>query len=359
VAPSQIRGTGEMTEAKSEAWLAFDIGGANLKGAHSSGRAASLPFEVWKRPDDLAEGLGELASALPPADGWAVTMTAELCDCFATKADGVRSILAAATRAAGGRPIRVWGVDGRFHEVASILERPRLAAASNWLALATVVARSGFGESGLLVDVGSTTTDLIPWRASEVAIPPEARTDLGRLQSGALVYAGVRRTPICALAPSLPYRGADTPLMAELFATTLDVYLTLGDLPAAPEDRSTGDGGPSTPGAALDRLARMIGLDRDDFTPADALTLAQAADKALVDRLIAAADRVVADALREGPASVVIAGSGEFLARKLADRISPLGGSVVSLAQAWGEPASNAACARALIQLVESEARTP
>ena len=345
-----------MTAGKPGRWLAFDIGGANLKAAHSEGPAGSIPFEVWKRPEQLSEGLAELASTLPAADGWAVTMTAELCDCFATKADGVRAILGAVNVAASGRPVRVWGLDGRFHPVASILERPEPAAASNWLALATVVARSGFGESGMLIDVGSTTTDLIPWRSGAVAVAPEKRTDLDRLQAGALVYAGVRRTPLCALATDLPYRGVRTPLMAEVFATTLDVYLTLGDLPPDPFDRSTGDGGPMTIEAARNRLARMVGLDRDDFTPEDASTLAQAADFALVERLVAAADRISFAALEDHPSNVVVAGSGEFLAHRIAEHVVDRGCPIISLNQVWGSEASTAACAHALIRLLASEA---
>ena len=344
-----------MTKFVARSWLAFDIGGANLKAAHTDGSALSRPFELWKRPDDLASGLTELAGVMPPADAWAVTMTAELCDCFATKADGVRSILAAATRAAQGRPVRVWATDGRFHPAAAILDQPKLAAASNWLALASVVARAGFGDSGLLIDVGSTTTDLIPWRAREVVIPFDARTDLGRLQARTLVYAGSRRTPICSIARTLPYRGIATPLMAELFATTLDLYLTLGQIPADPFQHATGDGGPATPDAARDRLARMVGLDRDDFTSDDAQTLAESAAQLLEDHLVASAERVATAFLGEPPPCVVVAGAGEFLARRVADRIIAPDGSITSLAAAWGLEASTAACAHALIHLIESE----
>lgn len=339
--------------------LAFDIGGANLKAAHSGGAAVLRPFELWKRPGDLAEALGDLAAALPPSDAWAVTMTAELCDCFATRADGVRAILAATVRAAGARPVRVWGTDGAFHDVAATLDRPRLAAASNWLALAAVVARSGFGDSGLLIDVGSTTTDLIPWAAGAVAIPPGLRTDLGRLQAGALVYAGARRTPLCALASELPYRGVAAGVMAELFATTADVYLTLGDLPPDAFDHATGDGGPLTPDAARDRLARIIGLDRDDFTLADARAIAEAADARLLDRLLGAAGRVAAAFPPGRPPAVVIAGAGEFLARRLAERVVAPGGPVHSLAAAWDPEASAAACAHALIRLARDDEGAP
>ena len=344
-----------MTHPPAPRWLAFDIGGANLKAAHAGGQAVSRPFQLWKRPDDLAGALGEVAALLPASGAWAVTMTAELCDCFATKADGVRSILTATVRAAGDRTVRVYGTDGRFHPVAAILEQPRLAAASNWLALASVVARAGWGDSGLLIDIGSTTTDLIPWQSGKVAIPLDGRTDHGRLRSGTLVYAGVRRTPLCTFGPTLPYRGEPTALMAELFATTADVYLTLGDLPPDTFDRSTADGGPLTYPAALDRLARMVGLDRDDFTADDAQSLAESAAAVLLDRLTTTAQRVTIEALGGPPPVVVVAGAGEFLAQRLAARVVAPGGSVRSLTDAWGLEASHAACAHALLALVEAD----
>lgn len=329
-------------------WLALDVGGANLKAAHSSGRARSLPFELWKRPDELPRGLATLIGTLPPADRVALTMTAELCDCYATKAVGVRAVVDAVQVALGGRPTVVWGVDGRFHAVDEVREVPRLAAAANWLALATLAARLIPGGPGLLIDIGSTTTDLIPMVDGRVAV--RGRTDTERLQTGELVYAGVRRTPLCSVAAELPFRGRPTGLTAELFATTLDVYLTLGEIPSDSEDLSPADGRPATADAALDRLARMVGADRDGFTSDDAMAFARAADRALLSRLEHAAARV-ADAAIGRPAHAVVAGSGEFLARHVAARVLAPGGTIVSLAEAWGPVASNAACAHALAVL--------
>src|SRR5215210_5003862 len=125
----------------SPSWIALDIGGANIKAAHTSGRARVLPFALWKRPEELPRVLTSLASTFPPADRVAVTMTAELCDCYSTKAEGVKDILDAVARAFRGRQIRVWGTDERFHDVADLLAAPELAAAANWLALATLAAR--------------------------------------------------------------------------------------------------------------------------------------------------------------------------------------------------------------------------
>jgi probable H4MPT-linked C1 transfer pathway protein len=334
-------------------WLGLDIGGANLKAAHSQGLARSLPFELWKRPGDLSEALANLVATFPHFDRIAVTMTAELCDCFATKAEGVNAVLDAVLYAAQGRQLSVWGVDGRFHDVGGIREQPRLAAASNWLALAICAARLVPLGPGLLIDIGSTTTDLIPLTDGRVVA--RGRTDTERLQTGELVYAGVRRTPICALATSLTYRNMVTGLSAELFATTLDVFLTLGDIATDPTDRATADGRPATPEAALDRLARMIGADRDDFTSEDARAFARDAHEVLLDRLCSAARRTC-EATIEPPRSVIVAGSGEFLARRLAARILPEGGTIVGLAEAWGIVASTAACAHALVELASQDA---
>jgi len=76
--------------------IGLDIGGANLKAATSAGGALSRPFALWKHPDRLADELAVIAAELRPTGPVAVTMTGELCDCFRTKRDGVRHILAAA-----------------------------------------------------------------------------------------------------------------------------------------------------------------------------------------------------------------------------------------------------------------------
>jgi probable H4MPT-linked C1 transfer pathway protein len=338
----------ERKDGRPACWIGLDIGGANIKAAHSDGVARTVPFEVWKRPDELGRTIAGVAAMLPPCEAAAVTMTAELCDCYPTKAVGVRAILDALVEALPGRMIAVWGVDGAFHSLDEARAAPRLAAAANWLALATLAARLFPDAAALLIDIGSTTTDLIPLGRGSVAA--RGRSDTERLQLGELVYAGVRRTPLCALATDLPFRGVSTGLAAELFASTLDVYLTLGDIPSDPLDLSTADGRPSTADAARDRLARMIGADRDGFSCDDAVGFAQAADACLSDRLEHAAGRACRPTIGR-PTAAVIAGSGDFLARRLASRVIGPDGPIISLKEAWGERASAAGCAFALVRL--------
>jgi probable H4MPT-linked C1 transfer pathway protein len=331
-------------------WLALDIGGANIKAAHSFGAARTLPFELWKRPDELSRVIHSLAATFPPYARVAVTMTAELCDCYPTKAVGVNAVLDAALDALLDRPLYIWGVDGQFHTVEEIRLAPWLAAAANWLALATLAARLVAEGAGMLIDIGSTTTDLIP--LSDGRVLARGRTDTERLQNGELVYAGVRRTPICALATELPFRGVPTGLAAELFASTLDVYLTLGEIEADPKDLSTADGRPATVWAARERLGRMVGADRDVFTVEDAQAFARAADEVLLARMSAAVERACSATVGR-PRSAVVSGSGEFLARRLAQRVCAPGATIVALDEAWGPVASSAGCAYALLELAK------
>jgi hypothetical protein len=93
----------------------------------------------------------------------------------------------------------------------------------------------------------------------------------------------------------------------------------------------------------------MVGGDLDSVPIEDALALARSADQALVDRLEAAAMRACTDLGR--PRAVVVAGSGDFLARRLAGRVVEPGGTILELRQAWGPLASSAGCAHALVLL--------
>lgn len=337
-----------MSEKVDSSWLAIDVGGANLKATHSGGQVRSSPFPVWKEPENLGSAIADLVSKLPDFDRVAVTMTAELCDCFETKREGVLRVAEALFKALPDRPILFWGTDGRFHDEASIRTTPLVAAASNWLALANIAAQVAGDEPAILIDIGSTTADLIPLAAGRIAA--RGRTDAQRLANGELVYAGVGRTPVCALAVELPFQGMKTGLAAEFFATTRDVYMILGDLPSDPSDTSTADGRPATRERALERLARMVCADRESCTTHDVEALAHSADEALRNRLVAAATRASWSTIGD-PMTAVVSGAGEFLARRVAEALVGPHGTIRSLGELWGRDGSDAACARALIDL--------
>ncbi len=239
--------------------LGLDIGGANLKAAHSNRQALSVPFALWKTPALLPNALDRLIQNMPPFDALAVTMTGELCDCFESRRQGVHVILDAVTAIAGPSPIRVWRNDGYFVDVSVARETPLQVASANWLALATFAGRYAPKGPALLIDIGSTTTDVIPLVDGRPR--PKGRTDQERLWSSELVYTGVRRTPLCAF---VGFR-----IAAELFATTLDAYLLLGYIPEDAMDANTADGRPATKAYAEARIARMFCADVETSTAED------------------------------------------------------------------------------------------
>lgn len=324
-------------------WTGLDIGGANLKAASSTG-ARTLPFPLWKAPHHLAEKLHELLDGYT-TNQLAVTMTGELCDCFASKAEGVITILRAVAHAFPRSQVRVWTMAGSFVDLAHAIDDPLPVAAANWLALAYLAADATDGDPGLLIDIGSTTTDIVPLYDS---LPcPVGRTDRERLFSGELVYTGVRRTPLCALVwPSVA---------AEWFATTLDMNLALDLLPENPHDRDTADGRPAIRAAAHGRLAHMLCGDAASCSVEMTRELATRALDVQVSHIATAVERV-ARTLPELPRVVIVSGAGEFLARRVLQRVILLSRPrVVSLAERFGTAVSEAACAYALAHLAERQ----
>lgn len=325
-------------------WMALDIGGANLKAADGQGFAVSHPFPMWENPRQLTDALRAMIALVPKVDHIAATMTGELADCFTTKAEGVKFILNALQVAADGRHTRVYLTNGKLVSLQTATRQPLLAASSNWHALASFAGRYVPEGSGLLIDVGSTTCDMIPMvDGVPVTI---GKTDPNRMVNGELVYSGVQRSPVCAVASLVPWRGRKCPLAQELFATMWDVYLMLGDLPEEPNATNTADHRPATKVAARDRLARSICADRETFSETDARLVADALSQAQLRKIGAIAVQLIAR-LQQPPHTVVISGRGEFLARRILDELK-LKAAVVSLSRELGPELSRCAPAHAL-----------
>ncbi len=333
--------------------LGLDVGGANLKAAHTNGAARSRPFALWKDPGGLAGALRDLIADMPAADLLAVTMTGELCDCFESKRQGVIAILDAVEEVAGRTPVRVFCNEGRFLDPEGARRAPLKPAAANWLALALFAGRFTPDGSAVLIDVGSTTTDIIPLEDGRPV--PQGATDPQRLACGELVYTGVRRTPVCAVLDRGP---EGVGLAAELFATTLDAYLILGMVPEEAADLNTADGRPATWAAAHARMARMLCADLETSTEEQRRRLAEAVLKAQSSKI----DWALTLALREFPPphTALLTGEGAFLARRVLARVEwGRRCREVDLERGLGREISKAACAFAVAVLVSEGPEVP
>ena len=340
--------------------LAFDIGGANTKAADGLGWVHSEPFELWRRRAELPAAIARIVSSRHPSRVVA-TMTGEIADCYASRREGVADIVAAvaaATRAAAGPdcPVGIYLVDGTIVSTEEAVRRPLAAAASNWHAVARLAAAVTITDKAFLIDIGSTTTDIVPLvNRAPAAI---GQHDVARMAAGELVYTGVERTPIATIVRSLPWQGRLHPVASELFAQSLDAWLLLEGLP---EDRDstpsgsvhTADGGPATRAAAQRRLARMILADPEEVTADEALAMAEwCADRQSM--LVARAVRRVASSCGWQPRSIVLSGHGACLARRALARVG-WDVDLVSLSDTLGPDVSRAAPAHSLARIARGQ----
>ncbi len=334
--------------------LGWDNGGVNTKsalvaletGGPSVTHALSYPLAMERDSARLVPTLRRLAAATGVVPALhAVTMTAELSQAFRTKREGVGFVLDALSEAFPGQPVKVYAVDGRFLDPADARDRPLEVAAANWAATARFVGREL--PDCLLVDIGSTSTDVIPIAGGEpVAL---GRTDPERLLSGELVYTGALRTPVEAVARTVPLWGGHCPLAAERFALMGDVYLWVGTLDSADYSVTPPDGRPATREFAGERLARAVCADPEMLDEAAVGTIARALAESQLEAVMLGMRRVLAR--HPGLRTAAVAGLGDFIAAEAARR---MGLGVVPLAERLGDAARTAPAAAVAWLLADS-----
>lgn len=279
--------------------IGIDVGGANLKVA--DGRGVTSYYCPLYEGAPLARLLEQhRAGRTDPA---AVVMSGELADCFSEKAEGIRFIFDA-VRSVFPRAV-FYGTDAAFHNGPV----PQLAAA-NWLAAADFL-KDRYPDA-VLIDCGSTTTDIIPLnRFSDLS----GMTDLMRLKKGYLLYTGLLRTTLPAVLRSVTIDGESVPVSAEYFAIAADAHLVLGHIGADAYTCDTPDKKGKSLEACLRRLSRVVCSDLAEIGEENACGIALRFWEAQLSLIRAAVERVRESA---GTSSVITAGIGSaLLAREL------------------------------------------
>ncbi|HRP25877.1 hydantoinase/oxoprolinase family protein [Thauera sp.] len=302
--------------------IGWDIGGAHVKASLLEGGTVT-GIGQWATP--LWKGLAHLDEALHAARArWpafaharhAVTMTAEMTDLFPDREAGVRALCAHLADRLGAATRFYAGEAGWLDAGAAAVQWPAVASA-NWLATASLVARTL--PDALLIDIGSTTTDLIPIRAGRPV--PCGRSDAARLASGELVYLGVVRSPLCALARRIRFRGQAYNVMNEFFSTTADVFRLTGELDPAHDLYPPADEGARDAAGSRLRLARMIGHDARDASADDWADFARRWRALMLAEIRRNLERVIRAADLPADAPLVGAGCGAFLVDELGEAL--------------------------------------
>jgi probable H4MPT-linked C1 transfer pathway protein len=306
-----------MARKQKAGWIGLDVGGANIKAVDLVSIACAINFPLWREPERLATELSGILEKFDGIENIAVTMTGELADCFQTKREGVEFICKACEDAAGTRKVVFYSVKGRFYSRPQANEKWQEVASSNWHALATIEAKKATDNSGgLVVDIGSTTTDIVPYVNKKPC--PKGWNDTDRLAEGELIYTGVERSSIAGITSKLPLRGKLVPVMNELFATSLDAYLLLGNIDESESNAHTADGRAATKANAHTRLARMVG--------GDASTVSRCEAEEMAEFIAVEQAKMIASALRrmlpKFPGELQLSGHGPFLLKRAVDLLS-------------------------------------
>lgn len=319
--------------------LGYDVGGANTKAAllctedgKTSVKVASQYFPIWKKPERLTEVLLSLKAKLgaEELDAVGVTMTAELSDAYQTKREGVNHILGCAQKAYPDVAIYVLDTDARLTTIIEAENNPLSVSSANWAATGWLLGRHI--KNAVIVDVGSTSTSIIPVVNGKLA--EKGKTDLDKLLCGELVYTGSLRTNIAAIVHSVPIRGGVAGVSSELFATSGDVHLVLGHISADDFTAETADSRGKTLQESMARLSRVICADTEMLTRQEITDLAHYIYSQQIKQIVDGLDRVYnyTKALTDEKLPIVVTGLGkDFLARKAAESIGA--DSVIDLDQ--------------------------
>ncbi len=314
--------------------LGIDIGGANTKAASSDGRLVELHYiPLWKNTG-LPEALLDISRRLKPQKV-GVVITGELADCFPDKETGISYIVDAVNNAFS---------DAYFLDSSGVFtkEKKRSIAAANWTASALLVGKDY--EDCIFVDIGSTTTDIIPIKEGA---PHAGGTDFERLKSNELVYSGVLRTNIAAILGTVKINGAACRTSSELFAVTADAYMVLGMISGEEYTCETPDGAGKTMLDAKRRLARVVCADPTEIGEEELVSVAQQ----VMEKQVKDITDAIAEVARLHDLNIIVAcGMGEFLAKRAAEE---LGFDVVVLSEKYGKEISRVFPAYAIARLLD------
>ena len=312
--------------------LGLDIGGASTKATFlktQNGKMKELGtsmeyFPIWKSgKEQLPNVLEALKKSLinsTALDGVGVTITAELSDAYLTKKEGINHVLDCITEVYGDVPLFVLDVEAKMLSVEEARRESLKVASANWAATGWMISQ--VIKNCIVVDVGSTTTSIIPVINGKVAT--EGRTDLEKLQNGELVYSGSLRTNIATIINDIPIQGITARVSSELFAQSGDIHLLLDNITENEYTAETCDGRGKTRRETMARLARVVCADIDMLTEQEIVDMAQFVYDRQVEQIAGGLKQVYEriKPLIQEKIMVVVTGLGRnFLARKAAEKI--------------------------------------
>ncbi|MCP8316656.1 MAG: H4MPT-linked C1 transfer pathway protein, partial [archaeon] len=273
--------------------IGWDIGGANIKATlieikdEKAFRIKTVThyFPIWVEGKDrlpiILNNLKKEIAEDSSIDAIGLTMTAELSDVYGTKKEGVNHVLDCINEVFPKGQIFVLDVNARLKTVEEARENHLKVAGANWAGTAWMVSK--WVKDCILLDVGSTTTDIIPIIKGRMMA--RGKTDLERLANGELIYTGALRTNVATVVEAVPVKGIMTRVSSEFFALFGDVHLILGNISQDEYTSETADKRGKTRKEALSRLARVVCADTDMLKEDEIVSIANYVYRKQLDKI--------------------------------------------------------------------------
>ncbi len=307
-------------------YIGWDIGGAHLKVASidlDGGVmfADQLVTPLWKGLVSLENAISKMRKQLTEDSvgsvTHAITMTAELADIFKDRHAGVKELARFLACQFKNEPYHLYAGKSGLIEANKVNSHIADIASANWHATASFIAQHL--DDGMLVDIGSTTTDIVPFTSG--LLVNAGNTDHERLRHNELVYTGIIRTPVMAVVNEMFCDGQWQNIAAENFSTMADIYRLTGELNEQDDMMLTADGAGKTKCDSARRLARMVGLDLQDENDIPYVKdMAEHVADSQLERINGSLLKILSRPDLKKVNCLVGAGAGRFLARKLASK---------------------------------------
>jgi probable H4MPT-linked C1 transfer pathway protein len=302
--------------------IGWDIGGAHVKAAvlNPNGTVLNVfqtPCPLWKGTGFLNKAISQILNKISDKNcKHAVTMTGELVDLFENRDQGVAKIIQVMQDNLVGYELVIYaGLEGFLRPEQIGQQHYASIASANWLASASLAASKL--NTGLFIDIGSTTTDILV--LADHQVQAIGLTDYERMVSDELVYTGIIRTAVMAVTQSACFKGQNMGLMAEYFATMADVYRLTGELNEIHDQTDTADGAEKTVLASAKRLSRMTGYEYSENGLSLWKQLAKNIKTQQKNKILQACERQLSRNLISTKSYFIGAGVGRFLVKQIAD----------------------------------------
>ncbi len=300
---------------KSSFFIGWDIGGANTKVCvfdkeFNIIEIKSKNINVWKNFKKLNDYFHEISNQYNNYNIQNfITITAESCDNFDNRRSGIISIIENCNLNIYGSKL-FYSNNGKYLKYDEALLNPDSLFSTNWML--TLKYLNTLEDINLIIDVGSTTTDIIYKNMSI----EENIDDHKRLANNTLFYAGVIRTPLPMLINKVSFFSKEMSLVNEVFSTTGDIFNVTNDIDFDQLDYIGADSLNYTKKNSYMRIARSLGLDYKNEIKTEIIDMSYTIKNNLIDTIYEKIKLLFNNNI--GDIKLLPIGEGNFLIKELA-----------------------------------------